>query len=291
MALASAPAWSQDVPSQQATTEAEEPATAAGQAVQYREQTYLVPVTLPHGHTAQLHARLCRPPGEAMARLVVINHGTPPNAADRRKVPLGRCDQEAAQWFLRRGYVVAFALRRGYGETGGIDEENFDQCQHANFVRAGLESALDIDAIVNATTRFPFVLPARVVVVGQSTGGWATLAYNAVPHPKVSAFINMAGGRGGHHRGVANDNCQPGLLVESAKVFGRTATTPMLWIYTANDSFFGPRLAASLWHAFASAGGQAEFDQLGPYGQDGHRLFFGKGGSEIWGPLVEHYLE
>jgi len=226
-----------------------------------------------------------------MARLVVINHGTPPKAADRKTVKLGRCDQEAAQWFLRRGFVVAFALRRGYGETGGVDEENADGCRHADFVRSGLESALDVDAVVSYTSNLPFVLPTGVIVVGQSTGGWATIAYNSGPHLKVSAFINMAGGRGGHVDGVPNRNCRPDLLIDAAKYFGKTATTPMLWIYTANDSFFGPQLAASMWRAFTSAGGKAEFDQLGPYGQDGHRLFFGRGGSEIWGPLVEHYLK
>jgi hypothetical protein len=33
---------------------------------------------------------------------------------------LGRCDQQSAQWFLKRGFAVLFALRRGYGATGGV---------------------------------------------------------------------------------------------------------------------------------------------------------------------------
>jgi dienelactone hydrolase len=57
---------------------------------------------------------------------------------------------------------------------------------------------LDIDAVLSYTSALPFVLPTEVIVVGQSTGGWATLAYNSVAHPKVRAFINMAGGRGGY---------------------------------------------------------------------------------------------
>src|ERR1039458_3569281 len=35
------------------------------------------------------------------------------------------CDQEAAQWFLTRAYVVAFPLRRGYGATGGKWAESY----------------------------------------------------------------------------------------------------------------------------------------------------------------------
>jgi hypothetical protein len=30
--------------------------------------------------------------------------------------------------------------------------------------------------------------------------------------------------------------------------------------------------------------------QVAPYGNDGHRFFFGKGGSQIWGPPVASYL-
>ncbi len=220
----------------------------------------------------------------------MINHGTPPNPAERKTVKLGRCDQEAAQWFLRRGYAVSFALRRGYGETGGVDEENVD-CRHADFIRAGLQSVVDIDAVVRYTSNMPLVQTTDVIVVGQSTGGWATIAYNSVAHPKVTAFVNMAGGRGGHHNDVPNDNCRPDLLVDAARHFGKTASTPMLWIYTANDSFFDPHLAASMWRAFTSSGGKADFHQLGPFGKDGHRLFFGNGGSDIWGPLVQRYLE
>jgi hypothetical protein len=85
-----------------------------------RERLLLVPLTLGHDRVVQLHARLCLPNSTDPATLVLINHGSPPVASDRPKMKLGRCDQEAAQWFLNRGYVVAFVLRRGYGETGGI---------------------------------------------------------------------------------------------------------------------------------------------------------------------------
>jgi hypothetical protein len=45
-----------------------------------------------------------------------------------------------------------------------------------------------------------------------------------------------------------------------------------------------------MYAAYTQNGGKAEFEQLGPYGNDRHRLFFGPGGSQIWGPLVERYL-
>jgi dienelactone hydrolase len=254
-----------------------------------REASYSVPVTDSSGRTTQLHARVCRPSGDAPATLVVINHGSPHSSA-RPTMQLTRCDEEAAQWFVSRGYVVAFALRRGYGETGGAWAEDYGSCAFPNYARAGLETARDIDAVVNYMTRLPFVHPDGAVVVGQSAGGWGTIAYDSVQHPKVAALIVMAGGRGGHKNDTPNQNCRADLLVESAQRFGATATTPMLWIYTANDSYFAPPIATAMWHGFTSAGGKGYFEQPGPFGADGHHLFFGPRGSDVWGELVDRYL-
>jgi dienelactone hydrolase len=255
-----------------------------------REALYSVPVVDAGGRTTFLKTRVCRPPGEGPSTLVVINHGSPPNADDRPKMKLGSCGQAAAEWFTARGYVVVFALRRGYGETGGVWAEDYGGCDHPDYLRAGLETARDIDAVVHFATRLPFVRPQGAVVVGQSAGGWGTIAYDSVPHDNVAAFVVMAGGRGGHRKNRPNDNCRPELLVESAGRYGATAVTPMLWIYTANDSYFAPTLARAMWEAFSKTGGKADLEQPGPYDGDGHHLFFGPGGSVIWGPLLERYL-
>jgi dienelactone hydrolase len=255
-----------------------------------REQVHSVPVTDARGRIVQVQTRICRPAGDAPATLVIINHGSPANSAERPKMQVGRCQTEAAQWFLSRGYVVAFPLRRGYGETGGVWAEDSGGCPNPDFVRGGLETARDIDAVVNYAAGLPFVRHEGVVVIGQSAGGWGAIAYDSAPHPKVAAFIVMAGGRGGHMHDRPNNNCRPDLLADAAGHFGKTATTPMLWIYTANDSFFAPQIARGLWHSFTTAGGQADLHQLGAYDGDGHHLFFGPEGSKVWGPLAQQYL-
>jgi dienelactone hydrolase len=239
---------------------------------------------------SRILVRVCRPATDEPARLVVINHGSPADPAARPRMQLGRCDHEAAEWFLTRGYVVALPLRRGYGATGGEWAENFGGCDRADYFHAGLETARDIDAAVQALTALPFVRPDGVVIVGQSAGGWGTIAYDSVPHPRVSAFIVMAGGRGGHQHNRPNENCRPERLAEAAGRYGSTATTPMLWVYALNDSFFGPTIARALYQSFSAAGGHADFEQPGAFADDGHHLFFGAGGSAIWGPLVERYL-
>ena len=259
-------------------------------ATTIREQAIAIPLTDAAGHTTLLQGRVCRPAGDAPARLVVINHGSPPDASSRPGMKIGRCGQEAAHWFLDRGFVVVFALRRGYGATGGPWVEGYGGCAQANYWRAGIRTAQDMAAIVAYATTLPYVRPDGVVMVGQSAGGWGTIAYDSLPHPRVAAFVVMAGGRGGHFHDRPNSNCRPDLLAQAAGRYGATATTPMLWVYAAHDSFFAPAIAQALHTAFTQAGGQAELIRPGPYDGDGHRLFFGRGGSTIWGPMVERYL-
>ena len=243
------------------------------------------------GSTIALSARVCRPAGDRLARVVVINHGSPADSAARPYMELQKCDDEASQWFLRRGYIVVYALRRGYGDTGGNWAENYGRCAQADYYDAGLESARDIGAIVDYATALPFARHDGAVVIGQSAGGWGTIAYASQPHPKVAAFIVMAGGRGGHRDGIPDSNCHPERLADAARRYGATSRTPMLWIYAQNDSYFGPPIAVAVHDAFTASGGKATLVQPPSYGRDGHHLFFGRGGSALWGPPVQAYLD
>jgi homoserine acetyltransferase len=46
----------------------------------------------------------------------------------------------------------------------------------------------------------------------------------------------------------------------------------MLWIYTENDTYFGPALSQRMASAFKAAGGNVEYHLLPPFGHDGHFL-------------------
>lgn len=243
------------------------------------------------GSSIALAARVCRPAGNAPARVVIINHGSPVRSDARPRMQLEECDSEASQWFLQRGYIVVYALRRGYGDTGGNWAETYGGCRNPDYVHAGLETARDIDAIVDYATGLPFARHDGAVVIGQSAGGWGTIAYSSHPHPKVAALIVFAGGRGGHRNDMPNSNCHPERLAEAAGVFGRTSGSPMLWVYTRNDTFFPPALVEALHGAFTASGGQALLVQPASYDDEGHHLFLGDGGSTIWGPLMTRYLD
>jgi dienelactone hydrolase len=257
----------------------------------WREQIHWVPMNA-DGVPRLLYTRVCRPPGDAPARVVVIAHGTPAQLSDRGTMKPYMCNSEVARWFLDRGFIVVSSLRRGYGATGGTPDDLMPPCARGlrDYARTGLSSAADIAATIDYAAALPFARPTGIVLVGQSAGGLGAIAYDSMPHPRVSAIVNFAGGHGGHQDNQPNQNCQPDRLALAAATLARSATTPMLWIYTANDSFFSPDIASAMYAAYAQAGGKAEFHQLPAFGSDGHHLFGDRGGSAIWGPLVERYL-
>ena len=263
---------------------AQSPGPQGAESGKTREQEWRIPG--PGG--ALMDATVFRPPGEARAPLVVVNHGSPDNAAERPRMTRPRFTA-ISSFFLSHGYVVVLPLRRGYGVTGGRWAEDYGRCDTPDYVRAGLETAADIRAAIDYMTTQPFVVLGRTIVVGQSAGGWGALALSSLNPPGVPAMIDFAGGRGGHQP-VPGGVCGPDFLVKGAAKFGSTARVPLLWISTANDSFFEPGLVTRMVTAYNGAGGQATHRALGAYGKDGHSLAGNVAGAAIWEPLVSGFL-
>ncbi|WP_376092151.1 hypothetical protein ACE7GA_23060 [Roseomonas sp. CCTCC AB2023176] len=104
-------------------------------------------------------------------------------------------------------------------------------------------------------------------------------------------MVNVAGGRGGQRGNRPNDNCRPDrLMADAGALAPRSRRVPTLWIYTANDTFFAPAIARGMHAAYTAAGGEAELRILPPWGNDGHDMFYGPGGSDSWGPIVQAFL-
>jgi dienelactone hydrolase len=253
---------------------------------EYREQRWLIPTN--DGSGRLMRSIVYRPRGEAARRLVVINHGAPTSGPASLSQPRF---EPASAWFVAQGYVVVVPQRRGYGETGGRYNESYSHCDNADFAGAGREGARDIAAAVAFMRRQPFVRAEGTLVVGQSAGGWATLAFASQNPPGVSGMVNFAGGRGGRRGNLANHNCSPEKLVKAAAAFGRTARVPTLWIYTRNDSFFDPGLSRRMAEAYEKAGGVADYRLLPAFGHDGHYLFSSAAGVPLWAPYVAAFIE
>jgi dienelactone hydrolase len=257
-----------------------------------QEEIWALPLPLP------MFAYLVRPVGDGPFPLVIMNHGVSLDPKQRGFFPLVEF-RDAAQWFAKRGYLVVAPVGTGYGaaaidvpERGlyGPFFSKIGKCSNPNFHAAGLAVAQVDRWIIEYLAAEKRIMPTDVIVVGQSAGGWASIALSSLNPPEVKAIITFAAGRGGRVDGKPNNNCAPNRLVEATRDFGRTSRIPMLWIYIENDTFFGPALSKRMHDAFTIAGGKAEYHLLPPFGDDGHFLIGSAESIPIWSPLVERFL-
>jgi len=262
-------------------------------AAQVHEELWAIPSIIP------MLAYVVRPAGDGPFPLLVMNHGVSLDPKERSYFPAIEF-RDAALWFAKRGYVVVAPMRPGYGASAidiperglfGLFFSGVGDCSDANFRDAGLAIASLDTWVIDYMSTQPFIKRDDVVVVGQSGGGWGAIALASQNPSHVRAMIAFEAGRGGHFNGKPNNNCAPDRLVEAAAQFGRTARTPMLWIYVHNDSYFGPELSMRLASAFQAAGGNVEYHLLPDFGEDGHFFIDSPDAVRFWEPLVGKFLE
>ncbi|WP_024519577.1 dienelactone hydrolase family protein [Bradyrhizobium sp. Tv2a-2] len=260
---------------------------------QLQEEVWGLPFELP------TLAYVVHPVGNGPFPLAVMNHGVSLNARERSFFPLVEF-RNTAFWFARQGYMVVAPVGPGYG-GGGFDVperglygpffSHVGPCEKPNFRGAGLAIAkLDgwiIDYLIERKT----VRPEKVIVIGQSAGGWGAIALSSQNPASVRAIITFAAGRGGRVGGKPDNNCAPDQLVRAAAEFGQTSRVPMLWLYSENDTYFGPVLTKEMHEAFTAAGGDAEYHMLPAVGGEGHFLIHSVEAMPLWTPLVLDFLQ
>ena len=258
-------------------------ATAAQAAPSYEESLLRAPVA-DGTRRVLIDVTVFKPKAAGPFPIVVLSHGSPRDAAERRLDGRQRLSGPA-QPFLAMGYAVLVPTRRGYGESGGEWAEGYGGCRNPDYYSAGLESARDIRAAVDAVRAEPWADPRRVVLAGQSAGGFGSVAASAAGLDGLVGVINFAGGRGSR---AADGGCAVDRLGEAMARYGRATRVPELWLYSANDRFFGPALARRMFEAFVAAGGNAQFVQAPPVGLDGHAYF--ARAVDDWAPIVRAFL-
>jgi dienelactone hydrolase len=236
-----------------------------------------------------MHTSILRPPGAGPFPLVLINHASTENAELRANLPAPRY-ATLAEWFRKRGYLVALPQRPGHGVTAGPYLEDQGGCEDADYVRAGRAGAAIVDRALAALLGRPDVRKTDALVVGHSAGGWSALALASRNPRGVTAIINFAGGRGGRSYDHANNNCAPDRLIDAARQFGATARIPTLWIYVENDSYFAPWLARRMAEAWRAGGGRVDLVVLPVFGLEGHRLAEADDGEAAWASALTQFL-
>lgn len=227
--------------------------------------------------TIALETTLYKPDGNGPFPVVVLNHGKDygdPRFQGRYRPTL------AARYFLHRGYALLVPMRQGFSKSEG------------SYIGAGcnIESngelqADDVEATLDYAATQVWADKARVLVAGQSHGGWATLAFGVRNYPGVKGLVNFAGG-------LRNESC-PGwqnALGRAAGEYGKKTTTPSLWFYGDNDSYFNLLTYRAMYAQYRAAGGNATLNAFGTFGSDAHAMFGTRAGTSIWQPALDLFL-
>ncbi len=228
--------------------------------------------------TIELETAIYKPRGEGPFPLALINHGKSPGDArfQSRYHPM-----PAVRYFLQRGYVVAVPMRQGFSKSSGVYIGG-----GCNVESNGRAQAEDVVAALDYMTALPYVDKTRIIVLGQSHGGYTTLALGAVNYPGVKGLVNFAGG-------LRQDNC-PGWesgLARAVASYAKETNSPSLWFYGDNDSYFTPYTYRLMHRRYVEAGGRTQLVAFGAFGSDSHKMFGSRQGESIWQPAVKKFLE
>lgn len=225
-----------------------------------------------------LETTIFKPEGAGPFPLAVINHGKEfgDTRFQGRYRPLS-----AVRYFLQRGYAVVVPMRQGFAKSGGSYMGG-----GCNVESNGRSQAEDVKAVLDGVLLQPWADKAHIVVIGQSHGGWTTLAFGAQNYPGVKGLVNFAGG-------LRQDDC-PGwqkTLARSAAGYAAQTRLPSVWFYGDNDSYFNVDTFRPMYESYVSAGGNAHLVAYGKFGSDSHRLFGARTGEAIWQPEVTRFLK
>ena len=278
--------------SHQASAQDVQPAAPEQLSLDIREAIVRVPVTVKNSFNKEITGDVLvttfRPQGPGPFPLVVMNHGRPGDPALRAQFPRQRFEP-IARFFIRKGFAVAVPQRLGYGVSASAgDPEETVSCNNPGYQPAGDAAAVQVLAVVAHMRKEADIDPSRLVIMGQSFGGFTTVAAAATKPDGLVAAINIAGGSGGNSVTRPGNPCQAYLLEYTYAAWGKTATAPMLWMYSENDQHFSPKNSRAWFDAFTKAGAKAEFKLMPPFGDDGHALLLRA--NDLWQPVVDEFL-
>lgn len=276
----------------QAPAAESEDAPAMKLAAELRETIAKVPVTVQpiYGDTrsGDMIITHFRPDGDGPFPAVIMHHG---RSTSNRATP-GRWRYiDVVRYWTRRGVAVFVPTRLGYGDTGlEPDPEETGSCGNKRYDVVAEVVAVQSMAAIDFAAQQPWVDRKRIIVMGQSMGGFTTVASMAKRHAGVIAGINFAGGGGGDPVARKQDPCSVNRMgtVFAAAGKANDGTTPMLWLYAENDNYWGPSIPRKWHEAYTAAGGKAEFVMFPPMGNEGHRLL--ADGIVLWRPVLDRFV-
>jgi dienelactone hydrolase len=226
----------------------------------------------------ELETTIYKPEGDGPFPLVIINHGKAfgdPRFQGRARYGI------AARFFLQRGYAVLMPMRQGFSKSTGSYIGG-----GCNIDSNGLQQAQDVKAVLDWAVSQSWADKNNILVMGQSHGGWTTLAFGTLNYPGVKGLVNFAGG-------LRQESCAgwEGSLARASGGYGKDTQVPSIWFYGDNDSFFAPYTYKPMFERYTAAGAKAELVAFGNFGSDAHSMFGSRAGIPIWQPKVNAFMQ
>ncbi|GBG13304.1 2-C-methyl-D-erythritol 4-phosphate cytidylyltransferase [Novimethylophilus kurashikiensis] len=229
----------------------------------------------------RLQVTVFTPPGAGPFPLAVLNHGKNPGMPENEK---RYRSVYAARYFLSRGYAVVIPMMRGFAGSDG--DTWVTGCNlEAMAVHHGQDLARVIEYLVNHPDAGVPVESGKVVIFGQSMGGWNTLGAGSLNIPGVKGLVNFAGG-------LNAPDCLgwQGSLAAASGHFGQNTQVPSLWFYGDNDSKFAVPVWRNMLKQYNQGGEKAEIVAYGNFMRDSHGFLGSLEALPVWMPKMDAFL-
>ncbi|RPJ08659.1 MAG: hypothetical protein EHM28_03665 [Spirochaetaceae bacterium] len=168
----------------------------------------------------KLEGMIYRPDDNAAHPVIIMNHGRNGKSPSVNPNEVSNY-ADLCKAFAQEGFTVLLLVRRGYGASQGPDSE-----LKTTAVDSGLEGAKDVQAAILYMQQQSFVIPEKVVIAGQSQGGWVALACSAVRIRGVLGAINISGGTNYASMGPAANSVKETPRLCYGYIRRMTGTTP-----------------------------------------------------------------
>ena len=216
----------------------------------------------------RLEARVYRPKGGGPAPLAVISHGSDNGRGQLNSYGFAG----EARWLLDHGFAVVVPMRRGRGQSEGVTGESnyrYGRTGQIADIGPGIDEAIeDLDTVIALGRAQSFVAAGRVLLAGQSRGGFLSVVYAGRKPDDIKGVVNFVGGWMGGS--AANDRLNTPFFAAAGR--GSGSKVPQLWLYAERDSFYGEAHIRANHQAFTEAGGQAHLEFYKGLPMDGHLL-------------------
>ncbi|TXT37574.1 MAG: hypothetical protein FD135_3500 [Comamonadaceae bacterium] len=264
----------------------EPPATIGHHTPQRAWREQLVNYTAPATFGSNLlEMTLLFPPGAGPHPVLVFNHGDIEIDTAWMRYKRRYVEMVVAREFLQLGWAVAFPSRPGVGLSEGTYRLSFQvgDADATYKARVHVESVLPAFEYLKA---HPDINPQRIIVAGQSAGGYVTMYLASMNLPGVVGAVDFSGGRtdkrGSDAAGYLNN-----MMVSGFAELGKSTRVPTLWVFAENDSRYTANTIRASHQAFVEAGGKATLALSPPIEGDGHFVYQKP---ELWRAALKEYL-